>query len=113
MKRIYVSGPISGYADKNVAAFAAAAAELEAQGFESVNPHDAEVDHDGPCAQGKPTGFAEDPHAYGCYLLQCMVMLATCDGLYALKNWRRSPGARAEVAFAEALGLDVSFEEEK
>lgn len=111
--RIYVSGPIGGYVDGNVAAFAVAAAELQARGFESVNPHDVSADHGGPCAQGKPASIAGSEHTYGCYLLQDIVVLAQCDGLYALRNWRLSPGARAEVAFAEALGLDISFEEEK
>ena len=113
MKRIYVSGPIGGRVNGNMAAFAAAAAELRAQGFESVNPHDISADHVGPCAQGKPSHLADDKHVYGCYLLQDIVALAECDGLYALKDWRLSPGARAEVAFAEALGLDISYEEEK
>jgi len=34
-----------------------------------------------------------------------------CDAIYMLKDWTDSPGARAEHAFAKALGLEVMYEE--
>jgi hypothetical protein len=110
--RLYISGPIGGYADGNLPAFAAAATRLQQKGHEPVNPHDISGDHDGPCARGKASSMVDHEHRYGCYLIQDLAGLAQCDGLFALRGWQNSPGAKAEVAFAEALKLEILYEEE-
>ncbi|MBR1787658.1 MAG: DUF4406 domain-containing protein [Bacteroidaceae bacterium] len=38
--------------------------------------------------------------------------LCGCDAIYMLKDWRDSPDARAEHAFAKAIGLKILYEEE-
>lgn len=37
--------------------------------------------------------------------------VSRCDAIYMLADWRRSPGARAEYAFAEAVGKRFFFED--
>ena len=40
MKRVYLSGPMSGIKDSNFPAFLEWAARLRADGFEVVSPHE-------------------------------------------------------------------------
>ena len=35
-----------------------------------------------------------------------------CDGIYMLDNWKDSKGAKAEYYFADAIGLEIMFEDE-
>lgn len=44
MRRVYLSGPMTGLPDLNFPAFHAAAAQLRAQGLEVVNPAEINVD---------------------------------------------------------------------
>lgn len=114
--RIYISGPIAGRENGNREAFADAAARLQAEGHEVVNPHEVSHEHGecqwGPHAAflrcfGKETGRDGDPHRYGCYLLTDLAALADVDVILTLPDWRESAGARVEVAFAEACGIAV------
>jgi hypothetical protein len=43
----------------------------------------------------------------------CMVLVGMCDAIYMLDNWEDSPGAKAEKAYAEALGLNIMYESEE
>jgi len=36
--------------------------------------------------------------------------LLTCDGIYMLKNWAESKGARIEYVIAQELGLTIEYE---
>lgn len=113
MLKIYVSGPIGGYVDLNLPAFEAAADLLKRRGYDPIVPHDIPASHEGFCAKGKPSSHPEEKlHLYGCYLLQDIAVLAQCDGIYLLKGWQDSPGAKAEMAFAEALALEMFYEEQ-
>ncbi len=93
IKRIYISGPMTGLPGFNFAAFHAAAAGLRRAGFEVVNP--AEVNPD-------PT-----THRYAC-LRDDLASLARCDALALLDGWERSPGANREVHNALAMGFVVA-----
>lgn len=48
---------------------------------------------------------------YDYCLLKDLQRLALCDAIYMLADWRRSPGARAEHAFASAVGKRFFFED--
>jgi hypothetical protein len=48
---------------------------------------------------------------YSWLLLYDMHMLAMCDAIYMLKDWRDSPGATAEYYYAKACNKEVIFEE--
>ena len=39
-------------------------------------------------------------------------VLATCDAIYMLRDWRWSAGAKAELAFAKATGMEIIYEED-
>jgi hypothetical protein len=94
--------------DGNRAAFAAAVETLTQLGLEPVSPWDIPGEHNGPCANGKINDAEpEGQHRYGCYLMMDLLALARCDAIFLLRGWQESPGARAERAFAEALGLQI------
>ena len=40
-------------------------------------------------------------------LLRDLMVLALKDAIFLLPDWQQSPGARVELAFAKAIGLDV------
>ena len=37
-------------------------------------------------------------------------ILSRCDAIYMLRNWKDSSGARAELALAKQLGIEIEFE---
>lgn len=90
--KLYIAGPMTGYAELNFPAFHAEAARLRAIGFEIVNP--AEINAD-------PTAG----------WLDCMradiKQLVDCDGVALLPGWAQSRGANLEEHVARALGLRV------
>lgn len=92
MKIIYISGPMSGYLNKNYDAFNEAAAKLRMQGYEVLNP-------------------AEPPEIDGWewadYMRRDIVMLMEADTIATLPNWDQSRGAKIEVDLAKNLGMNV------
>lgn len=47
---------------------------------------------------------------YNRLLAEDMKILASCDTIYVLRDWMNSPGAIAEIAFAEACNLNIIFD---
>ena len=96
MKRVYLSGPMTGKPELNFPAFAAAAKWLRHPSFdlEVVNP--AELNPD-------PTTSWED----------CMradiKALCDCDAIVLLEGWEASKGAHIELQVAHRLGLEIKF----
>ncbi|MDR6389198.1 hypothetical protein J2801_003598 [Paraburkholderia phenoliruptrix] len=92
VKRLYLSGKMSGLSDLGFGLFNRTAAQLRAIGYEVVNP--AEINSD-PAADW----------------LECIKVdldyLATCDGIALLPNWSDSFGAKIEHLAAQKLGLAV------
>ncbi|OJA82926.1 hypothetical protein BGV71_14240 [Burkholderia ubonensis] len=90
--KLYLAGPMSGYADLNFPAFRAEASRLRGLGFEIVNP-----------AEINPNTGAD--------WLACMradiKQLVDCDGIALLPGWDRSRGANVEQTLARGLGLRV------
>jgi len=91
VKRVYVSGPMSGLPEFNYPAFFAAADRLREAGHEPVNP--AEI--------GQRPDW--DWHDY----MNAIKMQKTCEGIYLLPGWRQSRGAVVEYYVALALGQRV------
>ena len=111
--RVYIAGPIAGYPDANRAAFAAADERIRARGDEPVNPLEiAPHRHDGPCpARGYDPGENLTKHtSSACFMRTDIAAMLTCDGVYLLRGWEHSRGARDEFNAACAAGLDVEFE---
>jgi hypothetical protein len=93
MKRVYVSGPMSGLPGLNFQAFHDAASQLRAAGYAALNP--AEI----------------NPNVETTWL-NCMradiKVLVDCDGVATLPGWEKSRGATLEVEIAERLGLQAA-----
>jgi len=90
--RVYISGPISGIPFNNVPAFVDAERHIRAAGCEPVNPLE--------LAENK--GEVE----YAQLIENDLLALKTCSFILLLRNWQKSPGARAVKALAEAIGIE-------
>ena len=84
-RKVFISGPMSGYPDNNKEAFMEAEKMLKAAGFSVMNPAWLECDENFD---------AED------FLSIDMAMLSRCDSIYQLDGWKDSPGAKAEFQSA-------------
>lgn len=117
LKRIYLSGPMTNVPDLNRPAFFAAEKRLTAGGNFVINPHRIRA------LFGTAEELAEAFAAV--YIInECqpesrlaravmdadLAAVRSCDAIYLLKGWRRSRGARRELAEALKYGLEI-FEE--
>lgn len=115
--KIYVAGPMRGYPEFNFPAFHAAAARLRAEGHTIFSPaeKDEEV-HGKDFSSAFPTGSLEAAESSGFSLRRALGddlrwICTEAEGVYLLKGWEASKGALAEKATAEALGLEVMYEQ--
>ena len=92
IKRIYISGPMSGIENLNFPTFNLEAARLRGLGYEVVNP--AEINPD-------PQTTWE----------QCMrndlIAMLDCDTLALLPGWANSKGAHLETHIAHRVGIKI------
>lgn len=97
MKRIYISGPITGTMNY-LKRFEDAERELIKKGYTSiVNP--AEV------AMHLPDDFAHSE-----YMRVSLAELECCDAIYMLQGWKNSKGALEEFAAARRAGIEVIYQ---
>lgn len=95
-KRVYISGPISGYdLAERKEAFEKAATRFRKQGYLVSNPFDS----------GVPDSASWQEH-----MKADIVMLMQCDIIYMMKDWQCSRGATLERNLAEELGIKVMLE---
>lgn len=102
MPNLYISGPITGKPDGNLAAFEAAWAKLNGAGHYARIPHyvvPADASHEdamlmciGELTRSYCSGGWERPMPH-------------YDGVALLEGWEQSEGARLERAVAEACGI--------
>ncbi|NLC23362.1 MAG: DUF4406 domain-containing protein [Oxalobacter sp.] len=92
MKRIYISGPMTGIPDLNFPLFNAEATRLRAMGYEVINPAELNPDPD--------TTWHE------CMRKDLMALL-NCDTLALLPGWQTSAGAHLEMHVAHRVGIDI------
>jgi len=93
--RVYIAGPMRGYAEHNYPAFRCAARNLRELGFDVISP--VEVNHG-------PDDTGEQPPEH--YLRNDLIELVRhCDSIALLDGWEESIGARCEAAIAITLGL--------
>ena len=96
MKKIYISGQISGQPwEETVAKFQVVEDRLKGQGHEVVNP----------LKNGLSVTATWEEH-----LALDIVHLLKCDAIYMLANWRFSRGATLEKNIAEMTGKEVIYE---
>ncbi len=92
MKRLYISGPMTGHPGLNFALFRSEAARLRELGYEVVNP--AELNPD----PGTPW--------HEC-MKNDLKALLDCDSIVMLEGWEDSQGAHLELHIAHRVGIKV------
>jgi hypothetical protein len=92
MKRVYLSGPMTGLPDFNFPAFNVEAERLRALGYDVVNPVDINPDTTTP---------------YNECLRNDLKALLTCDTIAMLDGWMNSNGAHLEMHIAHRVGIRV------
>lgn len=127
--RVYIAGPMRGYPQFNFPAFFEAEEEvmvalgadvgLARTEVEIFNPARRDLDHHGPDVMDSDTGDLEELAEKGITFDLRSALSADTDfitrratHIYMLKGWENSSGARAERALAQALGLEVMYQEE-
>lgn len=90
--RLYVAGPMSGYADCNYPLFNRVADKLRGHGWEVVNPAEVHLNRQ---------------HHYVDLIREDLKQMLTCDGVATLDDWERSKGASNEVRVARFLNMPV------
>ena len=92
MKRIYISGPMTGKPDLNFPAFNSESERLRSFGYEVINP-----------AELNP-----DPNAawHEC-MRNDLKALLDCDTLALIDGWDGSNGAHLEVHVAHRVGIRI------
>lgn len=96
-KRVYVSGPMTGYPLHNAPAFAEATAALREMGYAVCNP----------CETSEWLGVDELSHAE--FLRFDFERVLEADFLVALEGWERSLGAISELLVATRIGTKVWY----
>lgn len=88
MKRIFISGQMTGIENLNYPAFAEAAALLRASNYHVENP-------------------AENPEqtSWEGYMRLSIMQMLSCDAVALLPGWENSRGARMEHDIADELGI--------
>lgn len=97
MKKVYISGPITGHEDY-MHHFSAATDRLSKAGYIVYNPAAANS------MMPPETDYEE-------YMAIAMTMLSFCDTIYMLQGWQESKGANREYGYALAKHLNIRFEE--
>ena len=91
--KVYLSGKISGVEDLNRPKFERAEKELNAKGYDVVNPHKL---------------FPAEPiRAWDEYMKNDIKHMMDCDMVAVLDDWKDSPGACIEVNLAFCLRMKV------
>lgn len=112
---IYIAGPMRGIDKYNFPAFDAATEQLYNQGWEPVNPADLDraMGYD---PEDAPPGFDWSTMpaeiSMKTVVKKDIEALLECDAIFMLNGWERSKGAKAELAVALWLDLEVIFEGE-
>ncbi len=91
---IYIAGPMSGRENLNKKAFATAETYLQERGYGTMNPHNF-----GDMAKTRQDNLAV-----------CLAHLQISQGVYFLKGWENSVGAKLEFDCAKKLGKIIMFE---
>lgn len=97
MKRIYISGKISGIEELAPILFERAEYLIKAMGSIPVNPMTLNHEHD---------------KSWTSYMKEDVKALCDCDAIYMLDNWKESRGAVIEHYIAEQLDLEIIYHKE-
>jgi Domain of unknown function (DUF4406) len=114
--RVYLAGPMRGIPNFNFPTFHKAAKQLRKQGYEVFSPAERDIERHGKdISKRNPTGdekLATSKHGFSIRdaLADDMSWICQCaDAVALLPGWKKSKGAKAERALAEALGLEIFY----
>lgn len=99
---IYIAGGVTGIPSFR-ANFAEAAEEVQLLGHTPISPLEV-------CAG---EGLREGIDSWRSFMIADIRALLACDGIYMLRMWWDSKGARLEHTIAEALGLELIYQPEE
>ncbi|MGM9825702.1 MAG: DUF4406 domain-containing protein [Paludibacteraceae bacterium] len=105
MKSIYISLPITGQEETYEARLNAAVAYVK----KKFPDYDKIVTPKDVAEELEETRIDDKPLVYKEYLLHALIFIAYCDAVFLGEGWRGSKGCRAEVGFANAIGVDVFY----
>ena len=110
--KVYLAGPMRGIPEFNFPAFHKAAAMLREARYTVFNPAERDEAAHGKGVNASPTGDLKDIAHTGFSLREALAadtefICKEADAIALLPGWENSKGARAELALAEALGLEV------
>lgn len=91
MKRIYISGPMTGLYDCNRQAFNDAEAALRSKGFDVFNPVN--------------NGLPRENVLWETHMRRDIAALMECDAVAVLPGSQHSRGSRMEIYLALELGI--------
>jgi dienelactone hydrolase len=98
---LYIAGAYRGKTEndifENIMRARQVARRLWMEGYVVITPHLNTMFMDGGCPE--------------IFLAGSLLILRRCDGIYMLRNWPTSEGARKELELAKQLGLEIFFEE--
>ena len=110
MKKVYISGPMLGKKYYNTIAFFEAESKLEGLGFTTFNPSKIDAEN-GANYLAFPADYDWDSLPEGFDFKACRLRdineLEDCDGIYMLRGWENSAGAKAEYYYALWAGKDI------
>lgn len=95
IKKVYISGKISGIESLAVKLFDDAEHNINSKGFIAVNPMKLSHKHD---------------KSWHSYMREDIKVLCDCDEIYMLNNWTDSKGAIIEHTIAMYLGLTIKYQ---
>lgn len=105
-RKIYVAGPMRGYAHYNFDAFDAAAYMLRADGWAAISPTELDRVYEG-WGQHPPEDFVVTPEFKRRCIERDLKAILECDAVYLLHGWEESEGTAAELALAVFLDLEI------
>lgn len=105
MKKLaYLSGAINNEPNHREI-FSAAEIKYQNQGYEIINP----VSLGDKLAKMYVRDFDRLP-TYAEYLIYDLEHVADCQAIILLENWKSSKGAKTELQFADALGIQIIYD---
>ena len=111
--KVYIAGPMRGYAEFNYPAFHAAAKYLRSHGHEVFSPAEQDIKrHNGEDISKGTSGNLAEIEAKGFNLRDAIMddlefIGRHADAIALLPGWNKSAGVKVELALANFLGLKV------
>ena len=96
-KKLYISGPITNHPDF-LAEFEVVENRLRSMGFQPINP-------------AKILNILSSTLDYNQMMYLCFILIELSDGIYMMRGWKESQGARLELEHAFQCDKASFFEE--